>query len=402
MLGIYDVYNGSNDAALRSAAQVPVNDPMLLVSAMAAVTEHLGFGITASTSFEHPYPFSRRMSTLDHLTNGRVGWNIVTGYLESAARNVGLDTITPHDTRYEIADEYLEVAYKLWEGSWDEDAVVADRARGVYAEPNRVHPIDHDGTYFKVPGIHLCEPSPQRTPVLFQAGASTRGKQFGAENAEVVFLAVPTTHQLRAYVADIRARVAAVGRDPHDVIIVNSHTVIAGETDARARAKHDDLRRFMDTEGTLALWSGWLGYDLGQYDLDDPIELVDNQFLRSTAELYGQGDWTLRDLVEKRGVVSEGTVSIGSPETVADDLQRWVEETDIDGFNLAHAITPGSYVDFVELVVPELQRRGAYKTRYDEGTLRHKLFGRGDRLPETHRGAGYRRLPEPAVGAAQL
>jgi FMN-dependent oxidoreductase (nitrilotriacetate monooxygenase family) len=394
VLGVYDVYAGSPDAALRSAAQVPVNDPLLLVPAMAAVTSNLGFGVTASTSFEHPYPFARRMSSLDHLTDGRIGWNIVTGYLESGARNMGLDTIIPHDTRYDIADEYLEVVYKLWEGSWDDDAVVADTERGVYVEPGRVHPIEHRGPHFTVPGIHLSEPSPQRTPLLFQAGASSRGKQFGAENAEVVFLAAPTADLLRRYVADIRTRVAGAGRREDDVLIVNCHTVIVAETDRAAKAKHDDLRRYLDPEGTLALWSGWLGFDLSAYDLDDPIEAVENQYLQSTAQMYGRGDWTLRDLVERRGVATDGTLSIGSPATVADDLERWVDETGIDGFNLAHAITPGSFVDFVDLVVPELQRRGRYKTEYAQGTLRDKLFGQGPRLPERHRAAGHRRLGE--------
>jgi long-chain alkane monooxygenase len=158
VLGIYDVYGGGPEAALRSGAQVPVNDPLLVVPAMAAVTENLGFGVTVATSFEHPYAFARRMSTLDHLTDGRVGWNIVTGYLESAARNHGHATITPHATRYDIADEFMEVTYKLWEGSWEDGAVGTDPGRAAYADPSKVHPIEHDGTYFKVPGIHLSEP----------------------------------------------------------------------------------------------------------------------------------------------------------------------------------------------------------------------------------------------------
>src|SRR5947209_9644931 len=167
VLGVYDVYGGGPEAALRAGAQVPVNDPLLLVSAMAAATKHLGFGITASTSFEHPYTFARRMSTLDHLTKGRVGWNIVTSYLESGARNIGMSAQVRHDNRYDIADEYMEVLYKLWEGSWEDDAVVVDVERNVYTDPAKVHPIEHEGEYFKVPGIHLSEPSAQRTPLLY-------------------------------------------------------------------------------------------------------------------------------------------------------------------------------------------------------------------------------------------
>ncbi len=166
VLGVYDVFNGNINAALRDATQIPVNDPLQLVPVMASVTEHLGFGLTASVSFEHPYTFARRLSTLDHLSKGRAGWNIVTSYLNSGARNVGLSGQTGHDERYDIADEYLEVCYKLWEGSWEDGAVLRDRERGVFTDPAKVDPIKHEGRYFKVPGVHLCEPSPQRTPLL--------------------------------------------------------------------------------------------------------------------------------------------------------------------------------------------------------------------------------------------
>jgi alkanesulfonate monooxygenase SsuD/methylene tetrahydromethanopterin reductase-like flavin-dependent oxidoreductase (luciferase family) len=189
VLGTYDVYGGNDIAALRQGAQIPVADPLLLVSAMAAVTEHLGFGITTGTGFEHPYPFARRLSTLDHLTKGRIGWNVVTGYLSSAARNFGADDQLDHDERYNRADEYLEVLYKLWEGSWEDDAVVRDAAQGIYVDPAKVHHIGHQGAHYAVPGIHLSEPSPQRSPVIFQCGASPRGVRFAAENAEAIFVA---------------------------------------------------------------------------------------------------------------------------------------------------------------------------------------------------------------------
>ncbi|MCW2688407.1 MAG: flavin-dependent oxidoreductase, partial [Mycobacterium sp.] len=184
VLGTYDIYGASDEAAIRQAAQIPVGDPLLLVSAMALVTENLGFGITTGTGFEHPYPFARRLSTLDHLTNGRIGWNVVTGYLPAAARNMGQTDQPAHDARYDHADEYLEVLYKLWEGSWEDDAVVRDRDRGVFTEPDKVHHIGHSGEHFSVPGVHLSEPSIQRTPVIYQAGSSPRGVRFAAENAE--------------------------------------------------------------------------------------------------------------------------------------------------------------------------------------------------------------------------
>ena len=390
VLGVYDVYGGNPDAALRGAIQVPVNDPMLLVSALALVTDHLGFGITASTSFEHPYTFARRMSTLDHLTNGRIGWNIVTSYLDSAARNVGLETQILHQKRYDIADEYLEVLYKLWEGSWEDGAVVRDSEHGVFTDPRKVHPIHHDGQYFKVPGIHLCEPSPQRTPLLYQAGASDRGKDFAASHAEAVFVGAPTSALLRAQIADIRRRATEAGRDPYDIKVFSGYTVITGATEKEAVAKHDLYRSYLDPQGMLALWSGWLGYDLSVHDLDDALKVVPNNAIQSTAETFGNGDWRVRDLVDRLGFGDGGPVAVGPPAKVADQIQEWLAETDADGLNLGHVVTPASYVDFAELVVPELQRRGVYRTAFDEGTLRQKLFGRGDRLPPTHPGARHR------------
>ncbi|HEV7877134.1 NtaA/DmoA family FMN-dependent monooxygenase, partial [Bradyrhizobium sp.] len=159
VLGVYDVFGGSPDAALRNATQTPVNDPLLLISAMAAVTENLGFGVTCTLSYEPPYPFARRMSTLDHLTEGRIGWNIVTGYLDSAARGAGKEKQTAHDDRYDVADEYMEVVYKLWEGSWEDDAALRDRARGIFVDPSKVHRVQHQGANYRLDAIHLSEPS---------------------------------------------------------------------------------------------------------------------------------------------------------------------------------------------------------------------------------------------------
>ncbi len=260
-----------------------------------------------------------------------------------------------------------------------------------------MHAIGHDGRHFRVPGIHLCEPSAQRTPVLYQAGASDRGRTFGAQNAEVIFIGAPTKESLRDAVADIRTRASDAGRDPYDVKIVNGHVAVTGATEAAARARHDDFRRYIDPEGALALWSGWLGSDLSRFDLDDPVMVTDNEYLKSSVQTFGQGQWTLRDFVDAHAIDAEGGFSVGSGAQVADDLQSWVEETDVDGFNITNVITPGSFADFIEHVVPQLQRRGLYKTEYTAGSLRHKLFGRGPRLPETHRAAAYRRISEEAT-----
>lgn len=398
VLGTYDVYGGSADAALRNATQVPVNDPFLVVPAMALVTEHLGFGITGTLSYEPPYQFARRLSTLDHLTRGRAGWNIVTGYLESAAKGAGLDRQGAHDLRYDIAEEYMAVVYKLWEGSWDDDAVVRDARNHVFTRPDKVRKISHKGEYYTVDAIHLCEPSPQRTPVLYQAGTSGKGRGFAARHAECVFMAAPTPEMIARSVADIRRRAADGGRDPRDILVFALVTVIVAPTEAAARAKHQDYKSYVSHEGALALVSGWTGIDFSTYGLDDVVRYIENDSIRSAVEALTVADpshpWTIREIAEFAGIGGMAPIIVGNPAQVADALEAWVRDTDIDGFNLAYAVTPESFGDVVELVVPELQRRGVYKRDYAPGTLREKLFGRGrarlgaDHPAHGHRGAG--------------
>ncbi|MGA2409279.1 MAG: LLM class flavin-dependent oxidoreductase [Candidatus Binataceae bacterium] len=395
VLGVYDVYGSSVDAALRTAAQLPLNDPVLVIPPMARVTRHLGFGVTCTLSFEPPYPFARRMSTLDHLTEGRAGWNIVTGYLNSAAKGAGLDNQTAHDTRYEVADEYMEVMYKLWEGSWEDDAVVRDRASGVFTRPEKVHKIIHNGANYRVDAVHLCEPSPQRTPVLYQAGASSMGREFAAKHAECVFLLGPSKQVVAPRVKDIRERARRYGRNPREILVFSLMTVIAGKTDAEAHEKYEEYRSYISHEGALTLFSGWTGVDFSRFDLDDPIKYIKNDAINSAVEAFTVADpdriWTVREIAEFVGIGGMGAIVIGSPQSVADQLESWVNETDIDGFNLAYAVTPESFSDFVELIVPELQRRGIYKREYRQGTLREKLYGPGrSRLPSTHPAAAYR------------
>jgi FMN-dependent oxidoreductase (nitrilotriacetate monooxygenase family) len=377
VLGVYDVYEGSRDPALRTGAQVPVNDPLQLVPAMAAVTEHLGFGITASVSFEHPYPFARRMSTLDHLTRGRAGWNVVTSYLNSGALNLGVDGQVAHDRRYDIADEYLEVCYKLWERSWEDGAVIDDPATGVYADPDRVHAIEHDGEFFRVPGIHLSEPSPQRTPVIYQAGASPRGRRFAAKHAESVFTAAPTKAVLAGHVAGLRDALEAAGRDPRSATILNQQTVVVAETDEEAHELLADYLSYSSPEGALTLLSGWMGIDLATLGDDQALEDQHSEAIQTTVKAFSSADpsrrWTVKDLADYALIGGDGPVAVGSPQTVADQLEEWVDETGIDGFNLAAAIVPESFEQVVDLLVPELQRRGRFKTQYEAGTLREKL-----------------------------
>jgi alkanesulfonate monooxygenase len=394
VLGVYDVFGGDARAALTHAAQIPVNDPLLLVPAMAAATRHLGFGVTVNLSFEPPYNFARRVSTLDHLTDGRVGWNIVTGYLDSAASGAGRDKQAAHDDRYAIAEDYMEVVYKLWEGSWADDAVKVDAAGGVFADPDRVRKAVHDGAHFRLDALHLSEPSPQRTPVLYQAGTSPAGRLFAARHAECVFLSGPSKTLIAPRVAAIRANAAKLGRDPQGILMFALATAIVGANDAEAQAKLADYRRYADLEGALTLLSGWTGVDFSRLDPDQIVQHVDSEAGRTALENITRADpsrtWTVRQAAEHVAIGGIGPVFVGSPATVADQLEDWIDETDVDGFNLAFAVRPETFADVADLLVPELQRRGRYKAAYREGTLREKLFGGAPRLRAPHVGASCR------------
>lgn len=390
VLGTYDVYQGSRDAAIRQGAQTPVNDPSLVVPLMSAVTKHLGFGVTASVTHEHPYTFARRMSTLDHITKGRVGWNIVTSYLKSAAVNIGLEDQINHDERYDIAEEYLQVCYKLWEASWEDDAVLRDKVNRIFADPSKVHDINHEGKYYKVPGAHLCEPSPQRTPVLYQAGTSTKGRAFAGKHAELVFIGSPTKNAAKQSVKKLREEAIRSGRAPEEIKILACITPIVGRTEEEAIEKYNEYKNHISYEGALALLGGWTGIDFSEYGPDENLKYVKNDAIQSTVENFTKIDsdinWTIDEIKKYTGIGGLGPVTVGSPEQVADDLERWVEETGVDGFNIAYAITPGTFVDFVELVVPILQERGLVRKEYEGDTLRENLFGQGNQLPPHHPG----------------
>jgi len=399
IVGVYDVYKDSPDPSVAHAVQVPVNDPLLLIPAMAAVTKHIGFGVTSNLTYEPPYLFARRMSTLDHLTRGRIGWNIVTGYLDSAARGMGLTKQIKHDERYDAAEEYMEVVYKLWEGSWEDDAVLRDRARGLYADPSKVHRVRHEGKHYRVDALHLAEPSPQRTPVLYQAGASARGKDFGAKHAECVFLAGPTKDNTRLTVADLRERAKAQGRDPADILVFLGRAVVVGRTRKEAEEKYGDYSRYASIEGALAHFSSVTGIDFSRYDPDEPLRYEKNDATNSILRAFtidSSEAWTFGE----KSLGSRNVPLVGSAEEIADELQSWVEDTDIDGFNLSRVVTPEGLEDFVDLVVPILQERGVYKRDYADGTLREKLFGPGrSRLAKSHPAASYSSLETSAASS---
>ena len=392
VVGVYDAYKGGPETSIIQGMQIPVNDPAMLIPAMAHATENLGFAFTSSVLQSHPFSFARQMSTLDHLTNGRVAWNIVTSYLPNAGANFGLGGLPSHDDRYDLAEEYIDVTYKLWEGSWEDDAVLRDKERGVYADPAKIHKINHIGKHYEVAGPHLSEPSPQRTPLLFQAGSSTRGRQFAAKHAECVFI-VESLESLKGQtnvITDVRDQATRLGRNPEDILFFQGVSPVVGGTQAEAKAKEAEYLEQFSTEGSLAHLSGSVGVDLGAINLDEPLHNIDSQgmrgFVKSLIESAPDKTQTFHDLVRTR---IAGQFLTGAPEQIADALQRW-HGLGVDGFNLVYSITPGTFVDFIDSVVPILQSRGLMQKEYTPGPLRQKIFGDA-KLPTRHPAAAYRR-----------
>ncbi len=394
--GYHETYQGSVDESLKDAAQIPTNDPSYLIPAMAAVTKHLSFGVTSSTAYDAPYKLARKFSTLDHLTDGRIGWNVVTSYTNSAARNIaGLEAAQAHDDRYARAEEFINVAMKLWESSWEEDAVVRDVESSTYVDPSRVHNIEHKGEHFSVPGIHLCEPSPQRTPVIFQAGGSPRGVALAAQSAEAVFLNAMSKEALKKQVDTLRSKAEEFGRNPDGIATLQMITIISAATDEQAQAKYEEFLNLVSYEGAMARYSSWAGIDMSQFDPDVPLKDIESNagqtMLNFFLKMDSSKDWTPRDIAEYIGIGGTSPVIVGGPQTVADELVSWLEETGVSGFNIANAVKFQDIKDFTEFVVPELQRRGVMRTSFAGSTLRESLFGEGQaRLANDHPGAAFR------------
>jgi alkanesulfonate monooxygenase SsuD/methylene tetrahydromethanopterin reductase-like flavin-dependent oxidoreductase (luciferase family) len=345
--GIYDVYRRSWAPALRHAVQVPAIDPLLVVPAAAAATSRLGFAVTYSTTYHPPEQCARVFSSLDHLTNGRIAWNVVTSYLESAAKN-GLGEFLEHDARYDRADEYMGVVEGLWERTF--------------------------------------EPSPQRTPVVYQAGASPRGLAFAARHAEVVFLTLTGPKRGGEQVAELRRLAEEQGRDPAAVKALQGILVTVGQTEAEAERKAKLYTSLTSPESVLTKWCGWMGVDLAAYPEETRLTDVPNEAVRSVLgflrRVSTEREWTVgdaRDFITKLPPPTRTTALYGTPEQVADRMEQWLEQAGIDGFNLLPCPPSGGIDDICDLLVPELQRRGLFRRAYDpaERTLRERYFGAG-------------------------
>ncbi len=370
-------------------------DPDYLIPVLAQHTERLGFVVTQSTGVDHPVQLARRFSTLDHLTGGRIGWNIVTGASQNAVAEVfGHDRMVPHDTRYEMAAEYVELAARFWETAWDDDAFVGDPATGVFARRDGVHRVVYEGTHYRSRGYYGAPPSPQRTPVLFQAGTSPTGRAFAAENAECVFVQGTTPARTAAAVADIRRRADEAGRDPRLIKLMAGLTVFVAETEEEARLLAAEFDAMQTDEIVASLYAGNTGIDLLALDPDKTLHQVlesggpVGQMGTSNIERFlGDDAPTVREILDQlRGLGTRGFRVVGNPIQVADQIERLAAETDLDGFLIEPVFAPSDLEDFSRLVMPILRERGRLRDGEPGNTLRARLTEQPghDRLGATH------------------
>ncbi|MCU1446729.1 NtaA/DmoA family FMN-dependent monooxygenase [Cryobacterium sp.] len=370
-------------------------DPDYLIPVLARHTEKLGFVVTQSTGLDHPVQLARRFSTLDHLTQGRIGWNIVTGASQNAVAEVfGHDQMVPHDTRYEMAGEYVELAARFWETAWDDDALVADRATGVFARREGIHRVEYDGKHYQTRGYYGAPPSPQRTPVLFQAGTSPTGRAFAALNAECVFVQATTPSRTKAAVADLRRLGIEAGRAPDTLKTMAGLTVFVGETEERARELEAEFDALQTDEIVASLYAGNTGIDLLALDPDRTLRQVLDaggpvgQMGTSNIERFlGDDAPTVREILEQlRGRGTRGFRIVGDPTQIADQIEQLVAETDLDGFLIEPVFQPNDLEDFGRLVMPILRERGRLRDGEAGNTLRARLTERpgNDRLGSAH------------------
>jgi FMN-dependent oxidoreductase (nitrilotriacetate monooxygenase family) len=376
ILAVPDRYQGSKDSQLRYGALGSLRlDPVVVLTAMAAVTQRLGLASTRSTSYYQPFEVARSFATLDHLSAGRAAWNVVTSFQDAESRNFSAKEQVPRNKRYDRADEFLEVVHKLWD-SWDDDALALDRKTPLFADPAKVHHIDHEGEWFSVRGPLNVPRPPQGYPVVLQAGASDRGRDFAAQWADVIFVSHDSFESAKAFYTEMKARVRKKGRDPASLKILPAATPLLGETQALAEEKGRLLHELVAAEAGLSTLSYHLDVDLGKYPLDAALPDIDVPGVKGhydeVREATDRDKLTLRDLGHRYGSRYEGDL-VGTPGHVADGLEHWFREGAADGFMISAPYQPGGFEDFTRLVVPELQRRGLFRTEYSGKTLRDHL-----------------------------
>lgn len=365
------------DSALNRQHYSAWLEPYTLMTALAAHTKHIGLVCTRSTSFDEPYTVARMFATLDLITGGRGGVNIVTTGNGRSALNYSQDEHLAKPERYEIADEFVDVLRGLWD-SWDPDAFVRDRETSTFFEWDKMHVLNHKGKHFQVEGPLNVPRSPQGQPVLVQAGASEQGRELAAKAADVIFGASQSIEIAQEFYADVKSRLARHGRQPDHLKVLPGLSVTVAETVEEAQAKFDELQDLIHPDHGLAFLSRRIGHDLTGMDPDIPmpdLPAVDDVGTRSgqMLELAKRENWTLRQLYQHFAAARGHMLLIGTPSMVADTMQEWFENGACDGFNIIPSMFPDEFESFVDLVVPELQRRGLYRTAYEGNTLRDRL-----------------------------
>jgi FMN-dependent oxidoreductase (nitrilotriacetate monooxygenase family) len=362
--------------ALKRSHTVTSFDPLTLLPVLAVTTQHLGLIATASTTFEQPYLIARRFASLDHISGGRAGWNVVTTSNPDAALNFGLEEHMEHDERYRRAREFFDLVTGLWD-SWADDAFIRDVESGIFFDPAKVHVLNHKGPYLSVRGpLNIARPV-QGWPVVVQAGASDAGRQLAAETAEVVFAAGSRLADDQAFYADVKGRADKAGRDPDHIKILPGAFVVVGESDAEAREKRAKLDSLVHYGSALASLSIALGHDASGFDPDGPLPAIpESNASKSSRDrvvaLAKRESLTVRQLAQRLGGYS-GLAFVGTPQTIADQMEQWFVGRGCDGFNVMFPFLPTGLDDFVEKVIPELQRRGLFRIEYEGRTLRENL-----------------------------
>ena len=381
------------DVVVREAVQFPVHDPLTLVSGLAATVDRLGFVVTASTTSEQPYLLARRFASLDHLTSGRIGWNIVTSDMQTAlVKLLGASDVTPHDRRYDRAEEFLDLTLKLWEGGWSDDPFILDKQSRVFTDLSKVHRITHDGDFYSLDGYFPVSPSPQRTPTLFQAGSSARGVEFASRIAECFFIQERDVDKAAKLVATIRAEVERRGRPGDSVKIINSISVVVAATETEAATLRASLTAAPSRDAMAALFLGWSGVNLLGLDPDTLLDDLSTEIGKTTLAMYQNSGMTVGAVLDALAQTLGGTKVTGTPEQVAAEIVSLAELTDVDGFLIEHTFgSLSSYREFIDSVMPILRERGAIPARPRTGTLREMLTGAPTpRLREEHPGSAFR------------
>jgi long-chain alkane monooxygenase len=381
------------DVVVREAVQFPVHDPLTLVSGLAATVDRLGFVVTASTTSEQPYLLARRFASLDHLTKGRIGWNVVTSDMQTAlVKLLGVGDVTPHDRRYDRAEDFIDLTLKLWEGGWSDDPFILDKQSRVFTDLSKVHRISHEGDFYSLDGYFPVSPSPQRTPTLFQAGASARGIEFASRIAECFFIQERNLEKAAELVATIRAAVEARGRAGDTIKIINSISVVVAATEDEADVLRASLTAAPSRDAMAALFLGWSGVNLLGLDPETLIDDLSTEIGKSTLAMYQNAGMTVGQVLDALAATLGGTKVTGTPEQVAAEIERIAEVTDVDGFLIEHTFgSLSSYREFIDSVMPLLRAHGSIPEHPRTGTLREMLTGTPTpRLRAEHPGAAFR------------